>query len=185
MSSAALVAWLKTSLPLPVSLRILVNVSSMFSPDWIASSSTPLFFISDPARSSTCLALTLAASPVLLSTAPVCAPTFWACANSSTPILIVAPSAANPAVAPASARPLSLDPNPDALLDASWKPRLRSLVLATKSTTTAGLATCYRLLRAAWRAWRSWSRASCSAYSHNAWYSVLVSASMSRGVMRQ
>ena len=49
MSSAALVAWSKTSLPLPASLRTLVNVSSRFSPDWIASSSTPDFFISDSA----------------------------------------------------------------------------------------------------------------------------------------
>jgi hypothetical protein len=56
MSVMIPVAWLKMSLPLPTSLRTLVNVSSRFSPDWIASSSTPVFLLIAVARSPTCLA---------------------------------------------------------------------------------------------------------------------------------
>ena len=41
MSSSVPVACLKMSLPLPVSLRMFVKVSSMFSPAAITSSSTP------------------------------------------------------------------------------------------------------------------------------------------------
>ena len=42
-----LVAWVNMSLPLPASFCTLVNVRSRFSPDWIVSSSTPVFCISD------------------------------------------------------------------------------------------------------------------------------------------
>jgi hypothetical protein len=45
MSVIVDVAWLKMSLPLPTSLRTFVNVSSRFSPDWIASSSTPVLLL--------------------------------------------------------------------------------------------------------------------------------------------
>jgi hypothetical protein len=48
MSVMIFVAWLKMSLPLPTSFLTFVNVSSRFSPDWIASSSTPVFFAMAP-----------------------------------------------------------------------------------------------------------------------------------------
>jgi hypothetical protein len=84
MSVAAFVAWSNMSLPLPTSLRILVNVSSMFSPDAIASSSMPAYLEIEFARSSTCLALTFAADPVDAITAAVCPATF--CASSASAI---------------------------------------------------------------------------------------------------
>jgi hypothetical protein len=70
------VAWLKTSLPLPASLRTFVNVSSRFSPDWIASSSTPVLFEIDVASAPTCLAVTPATPPVVCNTLVVRAATF-------------------------------------------------------------------------------------------------------------
>jgi hypothetical protein len=54
MSVSVLVAWLKMSLPLPTSLRMFVNVSSMFSPDWIASSSMPTLLLIEVARFPIC-----------------------------------------------------------------------------------------------------------------------------------
>jgi hypothetical protein len=72
-SIAASVAWSKTSLPLPASLRICLNVSSRFAPDWMSSSSTPVLSLSDPARSPTSFAVTFAAPPVDLIAASVCA----------------------------------------------------------------------------------------------------------------
>jgi hypothetical protein len=64
------------SLPLPTSLRTFVNVSSRFSPDWIASSSTPVLLLIAVARSPTCLAVTFAAPPVDLMTCVVSRPIF-------------------------------------------------------------------------------------------------------------
>jgi hypothetical protein len=68
MSTASRVAWLKTLLPLPTSLRTFVNVSSMFSPDWIASSSMPTLREIAFARLPTWIAETFAAPPVVLMT---------------------------------------------------------------------------------------------------------------------
>jgi hypothetical protein len=76
MSVMICVAWLKMSLPEPTTFLTLVNVRSRFSPDWIASSSTPVFLAMAPARSPTCLADTCAAPPVDLMTCDVRAPIF-------------------------------------------------------------------------------------------------------------
>ena len=145
ISSVALVAWLKTSLPLPASLRILRKVSSTFSPDAISSSSTPLLVINDSASSDTCLAVTLAAPPVDLITASVWAATFCCSANSSIPILTDATSAAKPAAPAATAavlpRSFSLEPRPPVAPEAEAAPACSLFVSATNSTTTWGLAT--------------------------------------------
>ena len=68
MSRAALVAWSKMSFPLPTSFLIPVNVRRRFSPDAMASSSTPDFFINCSARVETWSAETFATPPVLLMT---------------------------------------------------------------------------------------------------------------------
>ena len=70
MSSSVFVDW-SNVVPLPTSFLMFVNVSSMFSPEAIASSSTPLFLRSEPAKSLTWPAVTFAEPPVDFSTASV------------------------------------------------------------------------------------------------------------------
>jgi hypothetical protein len=95
MSVMMCVAWSKILLPFPASFRMFVNVNRRFSPDWIASSSIPVFFIIALARSVTCFAVTWAAAPVDLMTLFVCAVTFTDCVHSSQPIFNVATAPRN------------------------------------------------------------------------------------------
>ena len=106
MSSAALVAWLKMSLPAPTSFRTSRNVSSMFAPAWTASSSAPDSCISCSDSSSISVAVTPAAPPVDFRTAAVWADTFWACDISPNASRISSPAPAsptNPAPSPVNA----------------------------------------------------------------------------------
>ncbi len=61
------------SLPLPTSFLTLVNVSSMFSDAFTASSSMPVWFRMLCERSSICFAVTFATPPVDFNAAEVCA----------------------------------------------------------------------------------------------------------------
>ena len=96
MSMITPVASVKILLPLPVSLRTFVNVSSRFSADWIASSSIPDLSDSFCARFSISAAVTFAASPVDFSTARVCLVAFSASSNSRNAFFARQPQPAPP-----------------------------------------------------------------------------------------
>jgi hypothetical protein len=113
------VVWLKMSLPAPAWFLMFVNVSSRFWPDWIASSSMPVFLAMAAARSPTCFADTPAAPPVDLMTCVVRAAIFRDSSAASysdlKPSIRPAPSSA-PA---ASFMPLAIvEPNPEVCLPA-------------------------------------------------------------------
>jgi hypothetical protein len=112
MSVMTRVARSKILLPLPASLRTFVNVSSRFSPDWIASSSTPLLRLMTVASVAIWSAVTPATPPVDFRTAFVwCAILFdsWNASNARLPSTAIA---ANPTPAAATAPPATALPSP-------------------------------------------------------------------------